>query len=450
MVKILIAGGGISGLAAALSCADRGHHVIVLERQDTFTELGAGIQLAPNAFHALDRLGLGGAGRNVAVYIDELRFMDGTTGERVASMPLTGEYRSIFGNPYAVVHRVDLYLQLLEACRRSAAIELRTGSSVVRYEQDIEQVTAVLDTGERINGAALIGADGIRSAVRRQVVGDGEPRLSGHTIYRSVIPMEQVPEELQWNTVTLWAGPQWHFVHYPIGGGKYLNLAATRDDGATEAVTGKPVERNHVRREFPQLADNARRLLELGADWKSWVLCDRDPVDGWTDGRVVLLGDAAHPMLQYAAQGACMALEDAVLLGDVLKLFRERFFSCRRHRLAVGKVQCRTSGAHRESPARRARDGQAAVSPGGRRGAGEERDALLAFGRRPLRQGGLAARCTGLRCWQSFRPGQGGQARIAVLSRSQVARPGCVRRYASRFHLHSRHLLRSIVHDCTN
>ncbi len=318
MVKILIAGGGIGGLAAALSCADRGHHVIVLERQDTFTELGAGIQLAPNAFHALDRLGVGDAVRDVAVYIDELRFMDGTTGERVASMPLTGDYRSLFGNPYAVVHRVDLYLPLLEACRRSAAIELRTGSSVARYEQDIEQVTAVLDTGERISGAALIGADGIRSAVRRQVVGDGEPLVSGHTIYRSVIPMEQVPEELRWNTVTLWAGPQWHFVHYPIGGGKYLNLAATRDDGATEAMAGKPVERSHVRREFPQLADNARRLLELGADWKSWVLCDRNPVDGWTDGRVVLLGDAAHPMLQYAAQGACMALEDAVLLGDLL------------------------------------------------------------------------------------------------------------------------------------
>lgn len=317
-MKILIAGGGIGGLAAALSCAGRGHHVVVLERQDTFTELGAGIQLAPNAFYALDRLSVGDAVRDAAVYIDELRFMDGTTGERVASMPLTGEYRSLFGNPYVVVHRVDLYLSLLEACRRSAAIELRTGSPVARYEQDAGQVTAVLDTGERVSGAALIGADGIRSAVRRQVVGDGEPRVSGHTIYRSVIPMEQVPEKLRWNTVTLWAGPQWHFVHYPIGGGKYLNLAATRDDGATEAVAGKPVERSHVQREFLQLADNAQRLLELGADWKSWVLCDRDPVDSWTDGRVVLLGDAAHPMLQYAAQGACMALEDAVLLGDLL------------------------------------------------------------------------------------------------------------------------------------
>ncbi|MGW7236979.1 3-hydroxybenzoate 6-monooxygenase [Streptomyces sp. NPDC054804] len=317
-MKVLIAGGGIGGLAAALSIARHGHLAVVLERRDTFGELGAGIQLGPNAFHALDCLGVGAEVRQRAVHIDELRFMDGTTGERVASMPLTGAYRTRFGNPYAVVHRGDLYQTLLDGCVAQRNITLHTNSSVTSYEQDPDSVTAITDTGRRFTGEALIGADGIRSAVRGRLVGDGAPRVSGHTIYRSVIPMERVPRELRWNTVTLWAGPKWHFVHYPIGSGRFLNLAATRDDGAQDVVAGRPAERTHVLSEFPDLSDTARQLLELGTDWKEWVLCDRDPVERWTDGRVALLGDAAHPMLQYAAQGACMALEDAVVIGELL------------------------------------------------------------------------------------------------------------------------------------
>ncbi|MER5637825.1 3-hydroxybenzoate 6-monooxygenase [Kitasatospora sp. NPDC002227] len=329
MAKILIAGGGIGGLATALSVSRQGHEVVVLEARDAFTELGAGIQLGPNAFNALDQLGVGDEVRARAVHIDELRFMDGTTSEHVASMPLTGAYRERFGNPYAVVHRIDIYAPLLEACQASEAIELRTGCQLVSYRQDATGVTAVLGNGEEVSGSALIGADGINSFVRKQLVGDGFPQVSGHTIYRSVIPMEKVPEELRWNTVTLWAGPKWHFVHYPIGGGKYFNLAATRDDGATEAVIGKAVEKDFVLNEFPMLGEIPRQLLELGENWKAWVLCDRDPIDTWTDGKVVLIGDAAHPMLQYAAQGACQAVEDAVVLGRLIGAceldFAERF-----------------------------------------------------------------------------------------------------------------------------
>ncbi|AYV28857.1 3-hydroxybenzoate 6-monooxygenase [Streptomyces sp. CJ_13] len=361
MANILIAGGGIGGLAAALGIAGHGHRVTVLERRNDFTELGAGIQLGPNAFHALDLLGVGAQVRSRAVYIDELRFMDGTTGERVASMPLTGEYRARFGNPYAVVQRSDVYEPLLEGCRAHPLIQLRGNSPVVSYEnggRGPDGVTAVLASGERITGDALIGADGIRSAVRRRLVRDGEPRVSGHTIYRSVIPMELVPEELRWNTVTLWAGPKWHFVHYPIGGGAFLNLAATRDDAAREAVVGRPAARAHVLNEFPELGDTARRLLELGRDWKAWVLCDRDPVDVWTDGRVALLGDAAHPMLQYAAQGACQALEDAVVIADALDCAAEDFVQRlekygaeRRERTARTQLVAREMGRQLYHPA---------------------------------------------------------------------------------------------------
>ncbi|MCK8675980.1 FAD-dependent monooxygenase [Streptomyces lichenis] len=359
MARILIAGGGIGGLATAVSLARHGHRALVLESRGELTELGAGIQLAPNAFHALDLLGVGGPVRERAVHIDELRFMDGTTGQRVAGLPLDAAYRRRFGGPYAVVQRIDLYAPLLAACQASPAVELRTGARVRRYTQDETGVTVHLASGERVRGAALVGADGLYSAVRRQLVGDGPPQVSGHTIYRSVVPMERVPRDLRWNTVTLWAGPRWHIVHYPIGGGRFLNLAATRDDGATEAVAGVPVEARRVPGEFPGVGETPRRLLGLGADWRSWVLCDRDPVARWTDRRVVLVGDAAHPMLQYAAQGACQALEDAVVLGRLLvgageTAYGQRFgwfADERRERTAATQSAARAMGQRLYHPA---------------------------------------------------------------------------------------------------
>lgn len=318
-MKIIIVGGGIGGLAAALACAAVGHEILVLERQEKFTELGAGIQLAPNAFHALDHLGIGSHVRERAVQIDELRLMDGVDGGLITRLPLDDNYQSTFENPYMVVHRTDLYYPLLDACRTNSSIDLRTSCAVTGYSQSDTDVSVTLSNGSTLKADTVLGADGIRSIIRQQVVGDGAPRVSGHTIYRSVIPMVRVPNDLRWNAVTLWAGPNWHFVHYPIAGGEDMNLAAIRNDQATQAVTGEAASHAKVLAEFTELNGEGQRLLQLGADWKKWVLCDRDPVKIWTDGRVTLLGDAAHPMLQYAAQGACMALEDAVALGMILK-----------------------------------------------------------------------------------------------------------------------------------
>jgi len=311
---ILIAGGGIGGLAAALGLARKGFRSTVLEQAPELGEIGAGIQIGPNAFHAFDWLGVGDAARAKAVYIDHLVLMDAVRDERVAAIPLDEPFRRRFKNPYAVVHRADLHMVLLDACRASDLIELRTSSSVERYDQDGASVTVTLGNGGRLTGSALIGADGLRSKVRAQVVGDAQPRVSGHTTFRSVIPTEQMPEDLRWNAATLWAGPKCHIVHYPLKGGKVFNLVVTCHNDAAEAVAGVPVTREVVYEGFSHIADRPKQIIERGENWKLWVLCDRDPTPNWVDGRVVLLGDAAHPMLQYLAQGACMALEDAVNL----------------------------------------------------------------------------------------------------------------------------------------
>jgi salicylate hydroxylase len=356
--RILIAGGGIGGLAAALGLAQKGRACVVLERMPELGEIGAGIQLGPNAFHAFDYLGVGDAARAMAVYIDSLRLMDALSGEEITRIPLDEDFRRRFRNPYAVVHRADLHGVFVRACRAHELIELCTSSEVVDYEQDGSHVTAVLRNGERILGGALIGADGLWSVVRKRVIGDGAPKVSGHTSYRSVIPTEHMPEDLRWNAATLWAGPKCHIVHYPLSGWKVFNLVATYHNDAPEPVAGKPVAHDEVRKGFAHIAERARKIIEHGRGWRLWVLCDRDPVMNWVDGRVALLGDAAHPMLQYMAQGACMALEDAVCLSaemdaaspDIERAL-QNYQAKRRLRTARVQLQSRAIGEHVYHPA---------------------------------------------------------------------------------------------------
>jgi salicylate hydroxylase len=355
--RILIAGAGIGGLAAALAFARHGFSSLVLEKAPALGEIGAGIQLGPNAFHAFDALGVGPAARAMAIYIDQLRLMDALTGEEITHIDLGETFRARFKNPYAVVHRGDLHGVLLKSCRENDRIELRTRSEIVSYEQDGSGVTAQLASGERVTGQALIGADGLWSNVRRQAVADGAPRVSGHTSYRSVIPTERMPEDLRWNAATLWAGPKCHIVHYPLSGWKLFNLVVTYHNDAPEPVAGKPVPEAEVMQGFEHISERARQIIRHGSDWKSWVLCDRDPAQNWTDGRVTLLGDAAHPMLQYIAQGACMALEDAVCLGEVFSTYDTvekalaAYQSQRVLRTARVQLQSRAIGEHIYHPA---------------------------------------------------------------------------------------------------
>jgi 2-polyprenyl-6-methoxyphenol hydroxylase-like FAD-dependent oxidoreductase len=355
---VIVAGGGIGGLAAALGLAQKGRSVIVLEKAPELGEIGAGIQLGPNAFHAFDYLGVGEAARGMAVYIDQLRLMDALSAEEIMHLDLGPAFRARFGNPYAVVHRGDLHKVFLDACRAHPKIELRVKSEVASYDQDDTGVTVRLASGEAVEGTLLVGADGLWSNVRKRVIGDGAPRVSGHTTYRSVIPTERMAEDLRWNAATLWAGPKCHLVHYPLSGWKVFNLVVTCHNEAPEPVAGKPVSRDEVLKGFSHVHAKARQIIDLGSDWRLWVLCDREPEERWVDGRVTLLGDAAHPMMQYMAQGACMALEDAVCLSHMVETYSGRIeaaleaYRARRVlRASRVQLQSRALGEHVYHPA---------------------------------------------------------------------------------------------------
>ena len=214
-------------------------------------------------------------------------------------------------------------------------------------------MTARLASGERVTGSLLIGADGLWSNIRKSVIGDGPPRVSGHTTYRSVIPTDEMPEDLRWNAATLWAGPKCHIVHYPLSGWKVFNLVVTYHNDAPEPVAGKPVSDDEVMQGFAHVHARAQAIIRHGKNWRLWVLCDRDPNECWVDGRVALLGDAAHPMMQYFAQGACMALEDAVCLSHMLGAHPddpatalERYRAQRFPRTARVQLQSRAIGEH--------------------------------------------------------------------------------------------------------
>ena len=318
-LPILVAGGGIGGLAAALALTRQGFSVKVLEQTPQLGEIGAGIQLGPNAFAAFDALGIGENARGRAVYTDEMVMHDALDETLVGRIPTGAAFRQRFGNPYAVIHRADVHMSLLEGAQQSGQVDVLTSTAVQRVEQDETSVTVYDAKGGAHRGAALIGADGVKSAVRRQYVGD-DARVSGHVVYRAVVDKKDFPEDLRWNAASIWVGPNCHLVHYPLRGGEQYNVVVTFHSRESEEWSVREGSRAEVQSYFEAICPRARQLIDLPKDWKRWATADREPIAQWTFGRATLLGDAAHPTLQYLAQGACMALEDAVTLGEALRV----------------------------------------------------------------------------------------------------------------------------------
>jgi len=316
--SVIVAGAGIGGIAAALSLSRLGIAVTVLEQSATLGEIGAGLQLAPNAFAALDALGVGAAVRGRAVFTERLVMMDAVDCSEVGTFEVGEAFRARFGNPYAVIHRADIHTAILEHVRGTEGIELVTSCHIDAIEQDVAGVTVRARDGRRFRAGYLIGCDGIKSVARELVVGD-QVRVSGHVVYRAVVPAAEMPEELRLNAPVLWAGPNCHLVHYPLRSGDQYNLVVTFHSREQEIWDVRDGSKEEVLSYFTGIAGLPRKLLHCPKSWRRWSTADRNPADNWTRGRVTLLGDAAHPALQYLAQGACMALEDAVTLGEAVR-----------------------------------------------------------------------------------------------------------------------------------
>ena len=336
-LPVLVAGGGIGGLAAALALTRQGLDVLVLEQAPELGEIGAGVQLGPNGFAAFDALGIGATARARAVYTDEMVMIDALDETLVGRIPVGAAFRQRFGNPYAVIHRADMHGALLDAARASGRIEVLTSTQVVRVEPgtdtNTDSVTVIDARGGRHRGAALIGADGVKSAVRAQYVGDAA-RVSGHVVYRAVVDRADFPPDLQWNAASIWVGPNCHLVHYPLRGGEQYNVVVTFHSRQAEEWSVTEGSAQEVLSYFEGICPRARQLIELPKSWKRWATADREPIGHWTFGpgqRTTLLGDAAHPTLQYLAQGACMALEDAVTLGEALRVHHNDFAAAFAH-----------------------------------------------------------------------------------------------------------------------
>jgi salicylate hydroxylase len=315
--KAVIVGGGIGGLAAALALTRQGIEVQLLEQAAHIGEIGAGIQLGPNAFAALDALGVGEVARSRAVFTDHIIMMDAIDAQEVVRIETGEAFRRRFGGPYAVIHRADIHLSILEAVRENPLIQFRTSTHVQDVHVGAKGVDVVDTKGNVYKADAVIGCDGVKSVVREQTIG-GTHRVTGHVVYRAVVERANMPEDLRVNAPMLWAGPRCHLVHYPLRGGQQYNLVVTFHSREQEEWGVRDGSKEEVLSYFAGIHARPRQMLDRPTSWKRWSTADREPVDSWGEGRATLLGDAAHPMTQYMAQGACMALEDAVTLGEAV------------------------------------------------------------------------------------------------------------------------------------
>jgi salicylate hydroxylase len=321
---VLIAGGGIAGLATALALARRRHRVDLLEQAVAFQEIGAGIQLSPNVTRRLQALGVSEGLMRIAARPEALVVRSATAGKEIARLPLGNAMLHNYAAPYLCVHRADLHAVLLGAVRGSGAVTLTTGARVTEVTARGDTVCVASTDARAWEGDALIGADGLWSTVRPCLIEDPTPpRATGHTAWRAMVEQSALPAALRSRRVEVWLGPRLHAVAYPVRRGDALNVvvlaeaAPVGDARDWDQATSLSALQHATGRTCGEL----QALLEAVPSWRAWTLNDRPPLTGprqMAGERVALTGDAAHPMLPYLAQGAGMAIEDAVALADAL------------------------------------------------------------------------------------------------------------------------------------
>ncbi|HEY5607334.1 MAG TPA: FAD-dependent monooxygenase [Alphaproteobacteria bacterium] len=346
--NIIVAGAGIGGMTAALTLAQSGFRVTLLEQAERLQETGAGVQLSPNASRILIALGLGPR-LQPHVLVPQAVAIRTATGGRLARIPLGERAERRYGAPYWSIHRGDLQAVLLEAVRASPDIALRLGVRVEDYAVHAKGISVACHRGAETvdeHCIALVGADGLWSVLRNRLGHDAPPAFARRTAWRALVPAEKVEPEFRSDEVQLWLGPSAHLVHYPVKAGALINIVAIVNDRWTQPGWSAAGERDELLAHYSpwHWAEPARALLALPERWLKWALCDLPPLQRWGEGPVTLLGDAAHPMLPFLAQGAAMAIEDAAVLASSLARQPDRLPSGMRHyersrRRRTAKVQ---------------------------------------------------------------------------------------------------------------
>ena len=358
-MNILIAGGGIGGLTAALALTQFGHDVTILEQADSLGEVGAGLQISPNGMKVFEALGLSDRIAATAFQPEGIEMRLGKSGRVVFDIPLGLAAADRWGAPYLHVHRADLVSALSVELAERAPKAVRLGAKLARYEQDDTGVTAVLDDGTRVAGDLLVGADGIHSVVRAQMLGPDNPRFTGNVAWRAVVPIDLLGKHLPPPTACAWVGKGRHAVTYRLRNGLLANFVGVveRDGWQVESWSGEG-DRMDALSDFSDWHPVIVNLIRNAATLNQWALFDRAPLTRWSDRRVVLLGDACHPMLPFLAQGAVMAVEDAWVLaarlseGQSVPASLSAYESDRRDRTGAVQAGARANAKlfHRHNP----------------------------------------------------------------------------------------------------
>jgi salicylate hydroxylase len=318
-LPLIVVGGGLGGLATAVALGQRGMHVRLLEQSAEIAPIGYGVQIGPNVLPVLARLGLEDEVRRAAYLPDNLHLMEAGSGETLFRIPLKGAaFDQRFRAPYIAIHRVDLHEILLRACRDLPQVDLNQATTVTGFSEEGGRIHVRTADGRTIEGSALVAADGLRSRLRSQLHPQDTSRDIGYAAHRTIVAREQAPRRMRERTgVTMLTADGFHVIYYPLRGGSEINIVGVFEVPAT-LDPADPAYQDRIAALIKNAVPEVHDVVSVLNMTRRWAIGDREPVRRWHQGRMTLLGDAAHATLQSLAQGAGMALEDALTVADLL------------------------------------------------------------------------------------------------------------------------------------